>query len=85
MTVGDEYWMWQEQDLNGDWGMILSVIPAPGLPPIPLPLISRRYDHATVLLRTVAKAHQARTQQPIRLVHLVGTDVPERHAPAAYN
>lgn len=66
--IGDAIWGWQEQDDDGNWGLLAAVIPL--LPEFGTTVLVTRQEHiAKEIFGPIAKNHSAKTGRRIRLAH----------------
>jgi hypothetical protein len=68
-VIGDEYWAWQVQDPNGEWGAIGLVFDDELAPMIV------RHRHLAEKVRPIAEEHGRESGKPIRLAHFTLKEV----------
>lgn len=70
--VGDNLYAWQVQEPDGQWSMVMSMVPGVGQ----AVLIHRRLD-IMGQMRPLAEGHSQATGQPLRLVRFTLAEVLE--------
>lgn len=77
-TDGNELYVWQVQEITGEWSMVGVMMPGPipGLPPTHTPLVHRKRE-VVQMMRPYAENHARGTGQPLRLARFTITEVLE--------